>query len=578
MRSKPSPSNPWHTENMLTLHDAPHDTVAPQSAGSPPQRPPFEQALAAWEQALGPQRVTTGQAATSPYSRSTASVTRRIPAVLKPQDREQVVDAVRIATRFGVPVYPISRGRNWGYGTANPATHDCAIIDLSGLSRIIDVDAELGTVTLEPGVTQQQLFDELESRGLPYCVPVHGGGPDCSLIGNALERGYGITPHADHFAALMNLEAVLPNGDVYRSPLTGLGGAEVDRTFKWGIGPYLDGLFSQGNFGIVTQATIALAPRAEQVTAFLFALRTDADLEPCVLVVRELLRQLGSVSTSINLMNDLRVLSMTVPFPRDQVRPGESIPPELVTQLARENQIAPWTGIGALRGDSRIVKTALRDVKRKLRPHVKRVITFDRPRLGCFQQIARRLPGKWKAVLGNQLAAAGSFLDIVDGKPSRVALPLAYWKSGRSADISEPLDPAADGCGLRWFAPLVPMRPQLVRKYTNLVTHTCRTRGLDPLITLTSLSDRCFDSTVPLLFDKSDPSQVQATRDCHNELLDRAQAEGCIPYRLAVDDMPWAVNPQDPYWATVGRLKQALDPGQIIAPGRYSPLQRSVVP
>ncbi len=562
---------------MLILQESPRETVTAKPAGGPSPRPPFEQALAAWKQALGAQRVNSEHAVTSQYSQSTASVTRRIPAVLKPQDREQVVDAVRIAARFGVPVYPVSRGRNWGYGTANPATHDCAIIDLSGLNRIIDVDAELGTVTLEPGVTQQQLFDYLESRNLPYCVPVHGGGPDCSLIGNALERGYGITPHADHFAALMNLEAVLPSGDIYRSPLSGLGGAEVDRTFKWGIGPYLDGLFSQGNFGVVTQATIALAPQAEQVTAFLFALRTDADLEPCVLAVRELLRKLGSVSTSINLMNDLRVLSMTVPYPLDQVQPGESIPPELVTQLANENQVAPWTGIGALRGDPRIVKAALREVKRKLRPHVKRVITFDRARLGCFQQIARRLPGRWKAVLGNQLAAADSFLDIVDGKPSRVALPLAYWKSGRQVDINEPLNPAADGCGLRWFAPLVPMRPELVRTYTNLVTNTCRTHGLDPLITLTSLSDRCFDSTVPLLFDKSDPVQVQATRDCHDDLLNRSQAEGCIPYRLAVDDMHWAVNPQDPYWATVAHLKQALDPDNIIAPGRYSPLQRSVV-
>ena len=76
-----------------------------------------------------------------------------------------------------------------------------------------------------------------------------------------LERGYGITPYADHFAAVTALEAVLPDGRIYRSALSELGGATVDRAYKWGIGPYIDGLFAQGNFAVVTNMTIALAPR-----------------------------------------------------------------------------------------------------------------------------------------------------------------------------------------------------------------------------------------------------------------------------------------------------------------------------
>lgn len=556
---------------MPELDDAHPLTTARGRLDESQARSQFDQAMDAWRLELGTDRVSSSRDRTSRYAPSTSAVSRRISAVVRPACRQDVEQVVRIASRFGVPLYPVSRGRNWGYGTANPASHDCAIVDLSDLNQIFEVDADLGTVTLEPGVTQQQLYDFLEERNLPYCVPVHGGGPDCSLIGNALERGYGITPHADHFGALMNLEAILPDGRVYRSPLSELGGTKVDRSFKWGLGPYVDGLFSQGNFGIVTQATIALAPRAEQTTAFLFALKSDANLEPCVLAVRDLLRRLGSLTTSINLMNDLRVLSMTVPYPLDQVRPDESIPAELVAQLAKQNEVAPWTGVGALQGDPRIVKPAIREVKRRLRPYTKRIITFDRPRLNTLQKFAGRLPGRWRTVLGRQLAAASSFLDIACGKPSRVALPLAYWKSGRKVDISSPLDPAADGCGLRWFAPLIPMKPELVRSYTDMVTDTCRTHGLDPLITLTSLSDRCFDSTVPLLFDRSDGHQVQAAKDCHEALLIRAREDGFLPYRLGIDHMPWAVDPETPYWSTVAKLKQALDPQHIIAPGRYCP-------
>src|SRR5690606_5593013 len=96
--------------------------------------------------------------------------------------------------------------------------------DLSRMDRVVEFDAELGVVTLEPGVTQRGLRDYLEARGSGYLVPVHGGGPSCSLIGNALERGYGITPYTDHFAAVMALEAVLANGEIYRTPITTLGG------------------------------------------------------------------------------------------------------------------------------------------------------------------------------------------------------------------------------------------------------------------------------------------------------------------------------------------------------------------
>lgn len=556
----------------------------PQTLSSPHEgcrfvadnRTPLDEAVRIWRQDLGDDQVCCQAHVTQAYAASTSAVERKIPVVLRPSKRDQVVAIVRTAAKYGVPLYPISRGRNWGYGCANPAVNGCAVVDLSGLDRILELDSELGVVTLEPGVTQQQLDDYLTKQSLPFCVPVHGGGPDCSLLGNALERGYGITPHADHFGALTNLEAVLPDGQIYRSPLSELGGELVDRAFKWGIGPYVDGLFAQGNLGIVTKATIALARRTEQTTAFLFMARSDADLEAFVLAVRDLQRRLGSVCTPINLMNDLRVLSMTVPYPQDEVSSDAPIPKDIVDRLARDNQVAPWTGIGAIQGDAGMVRSALRSLKRRLRPHVKRLVTFDDHRLRLFQSVAQCLPNRWRTAVGQQLSAAESFLQIVKGTPSRVALPLAYWKSGRKVDLDSALDPAADGCGLSWFAPLVPMKPDLVRNYTTLVTHTCRDFGLDPLITLTSLSDRCFDSTVPLLFDQNDPTQVLAAKACHDQLLNAGRKQGFVPYRLGIDHMPWAINPDTPYWSTVGKLKSALDPQNLIAPGRYCPVRDGI--
>ena len=69
------------------------------------------------------------------------------------------------------------------------------------------------------------------------------------------------------------------------------------------------------------------------------------------------------------------------------------------------------------------------------------------------------------------------------------------------------MDPARDGCGLIWYSPLVPMNPDRVSRYVDMVENICVAHGIEPLITLTSLSNRCFDSSVPLLFDRNDASQ-----------------------------------------------------------------------
>ena len=91
-----------------------------------------------------------------------------------------------------------------------------------------------------------------KQNNLPFLVPVTGAGPSCSLLGNALERGYGITPHSDHFAAVTALRAVLPSGEIYQSAIAEAGGKDVDYAYKWGVGPYLDGIFTQSSLGIVT--------------------------------------------------------------------------------------------------------------------------------------------------------------------------------------------------------------------------------------------------------------------------------------------------------------------------------------
>jgi 4-cresol dehydrogenase (hydroxylating) len=531
-----------------------------------------DSALHAWTVLIGQSQVLPAEAAQRRFGGDTTGDRRCIAGALRPDSADQVADIVRIAAEHGVPLYPISTGRNWGYGSGQPASDGCVVLDLSGLVGI-RIDPELGTATVEPGVTQGMLADLLVRERLPFLVPVSGAGPDASLLGNALERGYGITPSADHFAAVTSLEAVLPDGSRYRSALAELGGTTVASGFKWGIGPYLDGIFTQSSLGIVTCATIALARRPERVEAFVFQIGDDG-LAGAVEGVREILRRLPGIVGGINLMNRHRVLAMSIPHPG--CAPGTVLPEALVRREADRLGIAAWSGFGTLYGTRRTVAAAHAEIRACLRGRARRLI-FTTPS-GCerLAKVAAALPGWLTGGYARQLAVLAEGLRLVDGRPGEIAMPLCYWRGGTPPVGGHGHDPARDGCGLRWYAPLVPMLPAEVVRFVQRTAATAAAHGMEPLITLTSLSERCFDSTVPLLFDRADPASVARATACHAQLRDEGCAAGWVPYRVGIGEQRWLCDRDDPCWRLVQTIKHAVDPQGIIAPGRYAPLAPSI--
>src|SRR5215510_13199881 len=174
----------------------------------------YDAAVSDWKSAIGAEHVITSGDSLRAAETATFSIGHSIPAIIRPADRTQVQDCMRIANRYKVPVYPISSGRNWGYGSRVPASDGCVLLDLGRMTRILDFNEELGYVTVEPGVTQAMLQAFLQERKSRLWMDSTGASPHCSLIGNAVERGFGHTPYGDHFAHACGLEVVLPQGDV----------------------------------------------------------------------------------------------------------------------------------------------------------------------------------------------------------------------------------------------------------------------------------------------------------------------------------------------------------------------------
>jgi len=486
------------------------------------------------------------------YHINTMGIHRQILAAIQVTKSNQITEILRVANKHMVSIYPISTGNNWGYGSANPVKNNSIILDLSNLNQILNFDDELGYVTLEPGVTQKMLFDYFKKKKVSYLVPTTGAGPNCSILGNAIERGYGITPFSDHFASLISLEAILPDGSLYKSPLSDFKATEVAEIFKYGIGPYLDGIFTQSNFGIVTKITIALAKKTEHTEIFMFSIKETKELSKTINIIREIKQELGSIVGGVNLMNRERMKAMF----------GDK----------HQNKSIIWTCVGGLYGPIEIIKQAKRIIKRKLDNLSSSVVFLNRKKITRLKKILPNYINKYFFGIPERIEAMDNFLKILDGVPSEMALALAYSKSKKTPSLNGNTNPAIDDCGLIWFSPLLPIRPNTVEVFVKKIISICKKHKIDPLITLTTISNHCFDSTIPILYKKDNIDDKKNAQSCYDELFRECRNMGLMPYRLNIDSMKIYNDEHDlTSVKLIDKIKNAIDVNQVLAPGRYSP-------
>jgi 4-cresol dehydrogenase (hydroxylating) len=158
------------------------------------------------------------------------------------------------------------------------------------------------------------------------------------------------------------------------------------------------------------------------------------------------------------------------------------------------------------------------------------------------------------------------------GKPNKVALKLAYWRHKKSDSFDKNnLSPSQDGCGLLWYAPLIPMKINKMREYVEFIRETCPQFNIEPFITFTNLKHDCVDSTIPIVFDLSNPQAVYDAHNCLNTLVENGLKKGFVPYRLNIDQQQSILNKDTSFWQTVNILKVSLDPNNILSQGRYNP-------
>ena len=257
----------------------------------------FSAALAAWREAVGSEWVFTSEAdvalyrdAYSPYYGEPEE--RVASAAVAPSTLEQVQAVVRTANRYHIPLYPISTGRNLAYGGPAPVYSGSVVLDLKRMNRVLEVNERNAYALVEPGVSYFDLYNHITQAGLDVWIdpPDPGWG---SVIGNALDGGGGWTasPFRDHFGAHCGMEVVLANGEVVRTGMGALPNSKSWQHSRWGYGPWVDGLFRQSNFGIVTKMGFHLMPRPEALLTGVATGMREEDIVPMLDVLNLLENQ-----------------------------------------------------------------------------------------------------------------------------------------------------------------------------------------------------------------------------------------------------------------------------------------------
>jgi 4-cresol dehydrogenase (hydroxylating) len=534
----------------------------------------FAQALQAFTQAVGSDWVFSSDEDLNLYRDAYSPLKgqpdeRIASAAVAPASAEEVQAVVRIAHRYGIPLYPISTGKNLGYGGAAPAQSGSVVLDLKRLNRILEVNDSNHYCIVEPGVSYFDLYAHIQKKGLKVWIdcPDPGWG---SLIGNALDHGVGHTSSRfrNHFDAHCGMEVVLANGEIVRTGMGALPNSQTWGQFKMGFGPIVDGLFSQSNFGIVTKMGFWLMPQPEAfMQAYVLAPRYD-DLHGVVETLKYV-ENSGLAPGAPEMSSPLLGLGAT----EAMVNMFFEGPPKLE---ARHAELIAGTRLGH---SAELERYGL---EHKI-PYWKLHLTFYGPRNVIAAQWEAVQALAAKAIKGVRFEAGEILSDPVQAAERRAVYPqnvgvpnLEFFAMGtRAGGNPHPMS------GHMWFSPVIPQTAEGILEVNRVFDQAVRTNpilqqvpvlNLRPFSLPATFMERSFLAILgfPVM---DDPKMNQACVRAFRELIRIGAEHGWGEYRTPVifQDQAMGVYAYNDHSLLRFHeaLKDALDPKGILSPGRY---------
>jgi len=200
-------------------------------------------------------------------------------ALVRARDTDDVVAALKIAHRHGVPV--VTRGAGTGLAGAANALDGCIVLSMEKMNAVLDIDPAARTATVQPGVINGDLAAAAAEHGLWY-VPDPGSRAISSIGGNlATNAGgtccakYGVT--GDHVA---RIKAVLADGRIIHT-----GAATRKNVAGLNLTQLLVG--SEGTLAVIVEATMRLRAAPTAAATVVASFPETAQAIDAVLAIRQ---------------------------------------------------------------------------------------------------------------------------------------------------------------------------------------------------------------------------------------------------------------------------------------------------
>lgn len=434
-------------------------------------------------------------------------------------------------------------GKNWGYGGESSIDTSAQTLSLEKMNKILSFDKELGVVEIEPGVTQGQLEEYLEANQLPYFVPNTGAGSRGSLLGNALERGFGVAPLGDHASALVSVRGILASGEIYQSPLDEVS-KELSFVFPWGVGLCTDKLISQSSWIIVTRVALQLVKKLPCSDTLVFKV-PDSKIKNVIEKLRDLHFELSSNLASVKIFD------------------SQQIQKSFYEKPLQEKYWFVFVGFYSLPS---MRTSIIKIIKKKLSKESHLVVLVNQKRISLAEKVLKIFPEHVFTDLKQKLQALSEYQKMVDGHTSEIGFHVL--DKGASLDKEKPFDMTTFNQGIAWFSPLCPMKFEHFNKLIHWIENKeksapCEFRSK----TWTTLNSRCFALVVCMVFDKD---KELLFWEWYNQLLIEMKAQGFIPYRFPIQSFPTLQQQLLPeHFKRVSKIEKCLDPDSLLQRNRY---------
>lgn len=498
----------------------------------------FTKAIKEYRTLLGEARVRTDLTALQPYLKTTLAEgddARKPSAVIYPATPKEIQGVVVIANKYKTPLWSYYGGENEGYGAAIPATSGQIILDLKNMKKIIEVDPELGYCLVEPGVTYEDLRQHLVKNKINLWLDTPAPSANVSIVGNALERGSGYTPYSEDFLFSCGMEVALADGSLLRTGMGGIPNSTSWQVFKWGFGPYVDGLFSQGNNGIVTKLGVWLMGAPPPGGYLPFCIRFPK-VEMIGDIIKPLifLRQTQIVPNACALVNAGWEAATSFFTGKNDGYLNKGSGVIHTKKLMDTYGVGAWNLYGAVYGSPEQVDL------------------------------------NWMYVSGTFKGAFGDKIRIITEKEAKGDPVFAYRKELMMGGVTQqsPLDKWRAGGGSMRFSPTAAARSAECAQQVKVATDIINKNGFDYLSEFVFFW-RDARHVIDLRFDRTKPDEMKRAYKCFDELNKAFVKNG------------WAINRTNPafmdkvadsYGPAMRRLnqtiKKALDPNNVLSPGK----------